>query len=351
MNTNLIPVAKSVLIVTALASALWVSAGSLTPPPGPITSTMKDLDDVEPRIAIRNDFDTITPIVITDPGSYYLAEDIYAIHSQHGIEITASNVTLDLNGFMIQGNIEVGSLSGIKVTGNRTEITVRNGKVRDFFDDGLAFLTASKCRIENVHVSNNGQRGINLGANSIVKGCVVTGNNQIGINVGQGSVISESLASENGQQGIFTGGSVITNCVAQDNAGDGISAGSSTVENCTAQDNGGNGIFISSGQVTHCRAFNNAENGIYSQMSYVYGNDCRDNTDAGIFMGAQGSRIDSNNLYANNIGIDAAVGGNVVIRNTAKLNPGGNYDLPVGTEVGPIGTAAGSTSPWANISF
>lgn len=349
MTTSVVPIAKSVMIVTALASALWVSAGSLTPPPGPITSTMKDLDDVEPRIAIRNDFDTITPIVITDSGSYYLAEDIYAIHTQHGIEITASNVTLDLNGFTVYGNLEVGSLSGIKVTGNRTEITVRNGKVRDFFDDGLAFLTASKCRIENVHVSNNGQRGINLGANSIVKGCVATGNSQIGINTGQGSVISESLASENAQQGFFAGGSVITNCVARNNTGDGISG--SIVERCKSHDNGGNGILVSSGEVTHCLAHNNGASGIRAITSYVYGNQCTDNTEAGIFLTGQGSRVDSNNMYLNDIGIDASGGGNVVIRNTAKLNPGGNYDLPAGTEVGPIGTAAGSTSPWANISY
>ena len=40
---------------------------------------MKDLDDVEPRIAIRNDFVGLIPIVISSPGSYYLAEDIFAL--------------------------------------------------------------------------------------------------------------------------------------------------------------------------------------------------------------------------------------------------------------------------------
>jgi hypothetical protein len=120
---------------------------------------MKNLLDVEPRTAIRNDFISITPIVISQPGSYYLAEDIQAIHTQHGIEITASNVTLDLNGFTVYGNTEVGSLAGIFINDNRHNVTNRNGTIRDFFREGIYGVSSDGCIVEGLRV-NNGLHGI-----------------------------------------------------------------------------------------------------------------------------------------------------------------------------------------------
>jgi hypothetical protein len=48
---------------------------------------------------------------------------------------------------------------------------------------------------------------------------------------------------------------------------------------------------------------------------------------------------------------------NVVVRNTARWNPGtgsigsSNYVGTAGNEVGPIGSATTATSPWANLSY
>lgn len=117
-------------------------AGDLTPPGGPVAPTMKNLLDVEPRMVIRNDTVPFTPIVISAPGSYYLGEDIQALPARHGIEITASDVTLDLNGFTIRGNLEVGSLDGIHVTGDRMNIAIFNGNIRSFLGHGVNASTA-----------------------------------------------------------------------------------------------------------------------------------------------------------------------------------------------------------------
>ncbi|HZJ13677.1 MAG TPA: hypothetical protein VFD27_01440, partial [Chthoniobacteraceae bacterium] len=79
-----------------LSTAL--AQGPLTPPGAP-APTMKTLDQIEPRTAINS---TNTPgdddslFKITQPGSYYLPGNITGVATKHGIEITASDVTLDL---------------------------------------------------------------------------------------------------------------------------------------------------------------------------------------------------------------------------------------------------------------
>jgi hypothetical protein len=41
---------------------------------------------------------------------------------------------------------------------------------------------------------------------------------------------------------------------------------------------------------------------------------------------------------------------NIIIRNSVSGNGANNYSIANGNDVGPVGTAATSTSPWANIS-
>src|SRR5438034_11001068 len=104
---------KQFLLVTLpvcfaiLLAVSWLGfAGSLTPPAGPITGTMKSITEVEPRIAINatnTPGDTNSLFKITQPGSYYLTGNIAGVASKHGIEIVASGVTLDLNGFDLVG--------------------------------------------------------------------------------------------------------------------------------------------------------------------------------------------------------------------------------------------------------
>jgi hypothetical protein len=236
---------------------------------------MKTLTDVEPRTAIRNMFNTLTPIVISQPGSYYLAENILAFHSNHGIEITTSHVTLDLNGFTVYGNTEVGSLDGIHVTPLKENITIMNGTIRDFFHDGVDSQTTFS-QMSNLVVLNN-----------LLDGIKVTGNS---------ATIRDCIARNNGGVGILAGGSatIIGNAVGN-NGGNGIQTSSAVVAHCTARDNKGDGIFANNSSVVRgCCAVSNDQDGIDAEQSLIQGNSAVGNGGSDIVLHGTSELIENN---------------------------------------------------------
>jgi hypothetical protein len=87
----------------ALANST-LGQGSLTPPAGP-APLGKTLDQVEPRIDVQRTFNPLPTdfnnhVILNAPGSYYLTANL-AVTKPNAISITASGVTLDLNGFQI----------------------------------------------------------------------------------------------------------------------------------------------------------------------------------------------------------------------------------------------------------
>ncbi|MCH8150310.1 MAG: hypothetical protein IH987_20420, partial [Planctomycetes bacterium] len=53
MQNRIRIVSGPVLVAATVGGIIWVSAGNLNPPSGPVTPTMKTLTEVEPRIAIN----------------------------------------------------------------------------------------------------------------------------------------------------------------------------------------------------------------------------------------------------------------------------------------------------------
>jgi parallel beta-helix repeat protein len=101
--------------------------------------------------------------------------------------------------------------------------------------------------------------------------------------------------------------------------------------------------------------------GIYVEGpgSAVIGNTCIGNNvgnganTAGIYIVASNNRIEDNHVTATlGAGIQVASGltNNVIIKNSVIGNGANNYIVPAGNDLGPVGTATNSTSPWANIS-
>lgn len=137
-----------------------VLAGPLSPPSGPIASTYKTLAEVEPRIAINatnTPGDALNSFIISQPGSYYLTGNITGVSGKSGIKITASNVTLDLNGFTLQG--VSGSQYGILALVFPNNCTVRNGTVNGWDQSGVTISSPGGAGrgsiIESIHAYGN----------------------------------------------------------------------------------------------------------------------------------------------------------------------------------------------------
>ena len=269
-----------------LATAtLAFAQGSLTPPGAP-AATMKSLDQIQPRVPI-----SYVDFYIGSPGSYYVTTNLvggpYGVPGPGpwGLYIASDNVTVDLNGFTLQG--VPGSYSGIHIYGSHTNIIVRNGIIAGWGQNGIDYQSGS------------------LPQNVILENLTITGNTGIGIVVGNGYVVS----------------------------------------NCSIQNNGSAGIVV---------------NGNGSQISgniLLGNNTAYTSTSCGIILEGANNRVEDNHItgHASGYGIEydfSSGTNNVIIKNSVVGNSPNNYSPSGGgnNDIGPIGTAASSTSPWANIS-
>jgi parallel beta-helix repeat protein len=331
---------------------------------------MKTLDEVEPRIPIHA---SDLPLSITSPGSYYLAENILA--GGDGISIEADDVTIDLMGFSLRG----GTGSAISACCSITQATVKNGTISGWEGHGVDLAAFNNCTVADVRAQENGITGIRLGpgglvvnstvrengssgiqvTGGVVRGSTAIANVRQGINLGSGSVASDCAASWNGEAGINSGNRcVITRCSADSNTGAGIVASSWTsVAGCTTTFNGQQGIRGLVGlRIEGCVVVENSGDGIQiGGESYVIGNTCDRNNQAGIRINGVGTRVEGNNVTDNTFfGITIPVEtGSLVIKNSARGN-GNDYNIAAGNTVGPILGVADpitSTNPWANFSY
>ncbi len=129
---------RFVLLAFALSIAAMgvrpVLAGPLTPPAGPVASTGKTLDQIEPRRVI-NDLpgDATAVHIISAPGSYYLTGNIAGQPGKHGIDVrlpSGTNGPLVINGeeFVLKG--AVGALTGINIVSTDGTQIDTQGRVR-----------------------------------------------------------------------------------------------------------------------------------------------------------------------------------------------------------------------------
>ncbi|HRX84283.1 MAG TPA: right-handed parallel beta-helix repeat-containing protein, partial [Phycisphaerae bacterium] len=351
----------------------------------------------EPRVAINasntpGDADSL--FKITQPGSYYLTDNITGVAGKHGVEIAASGVTLHLNGLDLLG--VPGSLDGVSVTElSLKNIAVVNGSVRSWDGDGVDLRSygAANWRAADLLAGGNTGDGIKVGSVCTVLSCSAYQNTGNGITTGNGCTVSNCLAYQNTAIGIRTNtGCTLSNCSAYVNTGSGISIDDgSTVSHCSAVFNTGNGISTLEGgcTVSICSAYSNIGNGISVNSNCTVA-DCtaRGNTLDGIrcspgclirnnvcsFNGTGGdgagihatgadNRIEDNNCTSADRGIDVDLAGNIIVRNTCSGNltnwdvVAGNVCLVVQGVTGAAilgntgGVAPGSTDPNANFTY
>jgi hypothetical protein len=189
---------------------------------------------------------------------------------------------------------------------------------------------------------------------------------QRGIDVSGSGVVRDCNSQNNSSAGIECDGGIVSGCTANNNGYTGIKMLGGTVSGCSAQNNLANGIYVASGTVSGCFVKGNQTSGIYVDApgSEVIGNTCIGNNtansinDAGIYINDSNNRIEDNHVTT--IGPGIAGGGisvsggsyseNIIIKNSVSGYGANNYLTPGSQDVGPIGTVATATSPWANIS-
>jgi parallel beta-helix repeat protein len=167
------------------------------------------------------------PFKITGHGSYRLTSNLKPPAGIDGIDVSATNVTIDLNGFAIIGpGSSIITPTGISAVVD--DVTVENGTVTGF---GIGVDVGNFGIVRNVHADVNGS-GIQAGFDAVVEGC--TANNctlaiEPAINCGGASAISGNTANGNAGIGIacVANGCVISGNTANANGSAGIDCGGS----------------------------------------------------------------------------------------------------------------------------
>jgi hypothetical protein len=194
------------------------------------------------------------PVTISEPGSYRLASNLVVPDAATtAIQITADDVTLDLNGFSIIGpNV---------CTPNPTRCTFQGGGIGVMAVGPVGVVSPANVRVMNGTVRGMGGHGIRMmGDGTVVERVLSVSNGGPGIVVGEGSVI-DSIAKLNGSGSAIVGmivrgctaannifgifvrpGGVATGNIAKSNAAGGLSVTNATAQGNTAKDNGTYGI-------------------------------------------------------------------------------------------------------------
>ena len=228
---------RNVFLVRALCAAAVLAtggiaqAGSLEPPAGPVSPTMKTLDQVEARKPIHQ---SDLPLAISVDGSYYLAENLRA--NQNGVDmitVIANNVSIDLNGFTIDGTGQGAVASDcIQIEQDVRTFSLTNGAIRGCGQNGVVTnvpfgLTFT---VDRVQANQNGGAGMSFGPGSF-------------------GVISRSVAKSNVGRGFLVSEGILTDCAAFANGSAGIQVVYGTINGCMARSNGINVVLSSGGTV------------------------------------------------------------------------------------------------------
>ena len=268
---------KMLLVLSLLTATAFVYAGSLEPSAAP-GSTMKTLDQVEARTPIPGSDSAAGTFWINESGSYYLTANRLA--SDMGIYVNADDVTLDLNGFTLEGS---DSSYGIYMY-NRSNVKICNGTVKNFFY-GISEVSGSGSghKVVNVSSIGNAEHGIYLLCQDCtVRDCYVYDNGYLaesgvyGIFVSSNGQVLNNTLRDNGNAA--AAGNSVTCIYANSNS---IVSGNTIYDNGQQSEASVRGILVGSGsRVSNNTISGNGDSALdtfYGIYTY-YGSDITGNT-------------------------------------------------------------------------
>lgn len=184
-----------------------------------------------------------------------------------GIDITGSNVVLNLNGHRIGG----GGPDGVLVDPGRSGVTIENGTISGF-TDGIT-VHGNSAKVLNMRVTGAGLTGVMLfTSNATVSGSTIFENGGAGVRVnGTGAQILNDAVRDNGASGVEVdeANATLTSNRVLSNADFGIdveAAGAKMTSN-TANGNGSDGIRVNAEIATLSKnvAFFNTKLGVNAE--------------------------------------------------------------------------------------
>lgn len=195
------------------------------------------------------------PLLIEKSGNYRLENSLKCSQEVLSLEVSASNVTIDLNGYCLESESETAilvhgdgfSLRNGSVKAQGVAISTlpahraQGGKFKDLKIQGDVHLSGSHMTFENCQVEGRSY-GLHLGPHALISDCQVT-QAFLGIEVGPGSVLNRCRVTDC-DEGVYAFGSreepsqlselTVSNC-----RGLGVRMdGPGTVERCQISGNG-----------------------------------------------------------------------------------------------------------------
>lgn len=380
-------VALSVCSATALG-------GDLNPPPGPVTTTFKTLDQIGPSTPINNlPGSGLALHQITEPGAYHLTGNLISPGAgMYAIRCTSDNVTIDMRGFSILSNGEE-TFPAVLLN---TACVLRNGTIDNWQARGVRALSTAV--IEDVifdfvrgGAAIDGARGLAIrrcsfrncdplviDSNTLIRDVVmrdmaeaivspdadgvtiidtqIDGQNTSGtdsvIVLGDDAKLANVTVSNEGNSGLTAGDNTSVIACTFSSKGTASNPGLSLnnnaiVKDCSISLYGGFGIEIRFGAVVRDNAIYNNGGGISCQVSgQISGNSVYANDGDGIDV-SNGAVI-TDNLVRNNSGDGVAAGtdclitNNQFVSNPVELGSRNTFDQNASTLVNTSLTVTGT---------
>lgn len=277
------------------------------------------------------------PATISVSGSYKLTSNLTP-PGAIGIDITANNVTIDLNGFTIDGGgscpitggfgntcTPLGSPNALIRT-SATGVTIQNGIVRgNTKGHGIWFTNtgpnALNAKVINVLVSDNANDGVlsvGSGPGFLLVNSQLTQNGGMGAHTNHGLIVTGSQFTGNNTAGLGGGSATVSDSMALQNNAVGFGGQQLNLEHVSSGINQGDGVNVTySGIVSHTMTWQNYGNGI-TISPIAWGGLVVDSTANYIAAGKWGFSLNTNGCYQR---IEAA-------KPYAQAISGGSYIQP-----------------------